>query len=92
MISTANNAPATGTLKVLGARITELEVLEIDFLRQPRGRHHAPGLAAVDETEGVAELVQNLFRQPLSPSPDVLRRTGILGAQTVKRRHADMAS
>ena len=26
MISTANNAPATGTLKVLGARITELEV------------------------------------------------------------------
>ncbi len=92
MISTANNAPATGTLKVLGARITELEVLEIDLLRQPRGRHHAPGLTAVDETEGVAELVQNLFRQPLSPSPDVLRRTGILGAQTVKRRHADMAS
>ena len=46
----------------------------------------------MDETEGVAELVQNLFRQPLSPSPDVLRRTGILGAESVKRRHADMAS
>ena len=92
MISTANNAPATGTLKVFGARITELEVLEIDLLRQPRGRHHAPGLVAVDETKGVAELVQNLFRQPLAHSPDVLRRTGVLGAQSVQRRHADMAS
>jgi hypothetical protein len=38
--------------KALGARVTELEVLEIDLLRQPRGRHHAPGPAAVDETEG----------------------------------------
>ena len=46
----------------------------------------------MDETKGVAELVQNLFRQPLSHSPDVLRRTGELGAQSVKRRHADMAS
>ena len=78
--------------KVLRARITELEVLEIDLLRQPRGRHHAPGLVAVDETEGVAELVQNLFRQPLAHSPDVLRRTGVLGAQAVQRRDADMAS
>ncbi len=92
MISTVNNAPATGTLKVLGAHITELEVLEIDLLRQPRGRHHAPGLVAMDETEGVAELVQNLFRQPLPHSPDVLRRTRVIGAQSEKRRHADMAS
>lgn len=46
----------------------------------------------MDETEGVAELVQNLFCQTLPHSPDVLRRTGVLGAQSVKRRHADMAS
>jgi len=77
---------------VLGARITELEVLEIDLLRQPGGRHHAPWLVAVDETKGVTELVQNLFRQPLPHSPDVLRRTGVLGAQAVQRSHTDMAS
>ena len=92
MISTVNSAPTTGALKVLDARITELEVLEIDLLRQPRGRHHAPGLAAVDETKSVAELVQNLFRQPLPHSPDVLRRTRVLRAQSEQRRHADMAS
>ncbi len=46
----------------------------------------------MDETDGVAELVQNLFRQPLPQSPDVLRRSGVLGSQSVKRRHADMAS
>jgi hypothetical protein len=82
----------TADNKVLGARITELEVLEIDLLRQPRGRHHAPGLVAVDETKGVAELVQNLFRQPLAHSPDVLRGAGVLGAQSVQRSHPDMAS
>jgi transposase len=40
-------------LKVLGARITELEVLEIDLLRQPRGRHHAPGLLLKEELEAM---------------------------------------